>query len=231
METRVGETEQGKSLRDFLSMELYILMQLGMLVEFGCCGIQTDPRCAKRHILWNNLMKVADLHNMPWVIAGDFNEPLVNDDKFGGREVSVNKSLLFKECLDKCNMIDISFAGPRYTWTNRREIQALILERIDRFFVNPKWCLLYLDAKITHLPKYHSDHYPVLLEMQPGLSGGKKRLFRFQMCWMLDPTFPDIVSQAWGGANNLVEAVDSFTRNVVAWNKNQFKNIFTRKKF
>ena len=143
----------------------------------------------------------------------------------------MNKSLLFKECLDKCNMIDISFAGPRYTWTNRREIQALILERIDRFFVNPKWCLLYPDAKITHLPKYHSDHCPVLLEMQPGLSGGKKRPFRFQTCWMLDPTFPDIVSQAWGGANNLVEAVDSFTRNVVAWNKNQFKNIFTRKKF
>ena len=47
---------------------------------------------------------------------------------------------------------------------------------------------------------------------------------------MLDPNFPDIVSQAWGGANNLVEAVDSFTRNVAAWNKNQFKNIFTRKK-
>ena len=47
---------------------------------------------------------------------------------------------------------------------------------------------------------------------------------------MLDPTFPDIVSQAWGGANNLVEAIDSFTRNVVDWNKNQFGNIFTRKK-
>ena len=85
-----------------------------------------SPRCAERHILWNNLMKVADLHNMPWVIAGDFNELLVNDDKFGGRVVSVNSSLLFEECLDKCSMMDIGFAGPRYTWTNRREIQALI---------------------------------------------------------------------------------------------------------
>ena len=159
-----------------------------------------SPRCAERHILWNNLMEVANLHNMPWVIAGDFNEPLVNDDKFGGREVSVNMSLLFKECLDKCNMIDIRFAGPCYTWTNRREIQALIQERIDRFFVNPKWCLLYPDAKITHLPRYNSDHCHVLLEMQPGLSGGKKRPFRFQTCLLLDLTFPYIISQAWGGA-------------------------------
>ena len=89
-------------------------------------AVYASPRCAERHILWNNLMNVAELHNMPWVIAGDFNEPLVNDDKFGGKAVSVNSSLLFKECLDKCSMMDIGFAGPRYTWTNRREIQALI---------------------------------------------------------------------------------------------------------
>ena len=40
--------------------------------------------------------------------------------------MSVNRSLLFKECLDKCNMIDIGFLGPRFTWTNKREDQALI---------------------------------------------------------------------------------------------------------
>ena len=143
-------------------------------------AVYTSPSCAERHILWNNLMKGADLHNRPWVIAWDFNETLVNDDKFGGRAVSVNSSLLFKECLDKCNMIDIGFVGRHYTWTNRREIQALIQERIDRFFVNLQWCLLYLDAKVTHLPRYHSDHCLVLLEMQLGVSREKKRPFRFQ---------------------------------------------------
>jgi len=85
-----------------------------------------SPRTAKRFILWNNLIKAAELHNMPWVLAGDFNEPLSEKDKFGGRAVSVSKSLLFKECLDKCNMIDIGFLGPRFTWTNIREFQALI---------------------------------------------------------------------------------------------------------
>ena len=34
-------------------------------------------------------------------------------------------------------MIDIGFSGLRFTWTNKRNIQALIQERIDRFFVNP----------------------------------------------------------------------------------------------
>ena len=71
-------------------------------------------------------MKVADLQNMSWVIVGDFNERLLGEDKFGGRAVSVSRSLLFKDCLNKCNMIDIGFSGACFTWTNRREVQALI---------------------------------------------------------------------------------------------------------
>ena len=124
-------------------------------------------------------MRVAELHNMPWVIAGDFNETLLNEDKFGGRAVSVSRSLSFKECLDKCNMIDIGFAGPRFTWTNRREVQALIQERIDRYFVNPSWVLLYPEAKVTHLTRCHSDHCPILLEMQSRCHTGGIRPFRF----------------------------------------------------
>ena len=99
-------------------------------------AIYASPRSEERRILWSNLSKVAKLHNKPWIMAGDFNEPLVGGDKFGGRGVSLNRSLLFKECLDRCNMIDIGFSDPRYTWTNKRDINDLILERIERFFMN-----------------------------------------------------------------------------------------------
>lgn len=136
--------------------------------------VYVSPRNAERQVLWNNLMKVADLHSLSCVIVGDFNEPLLDDDKFGGRAVSVTKSLLLKECLDKCNMIGIGFSGPRFTWTNKREVQALIQERIDRFFVNPSWCLLYPEARVTHLTRIYSDHCPVLLEMLPRANGVKK---------------------------------------------------------
>ena len=71
-----------------------------------------SPKIAEKHILWNNLIKTVELHNMPWVLEGDFNEPLSEEDKFGGKTVSVSRSLLFKECLDKCNMIDIGFSRP-----------------------------------------------------------------------------------------------------------------------
>ena len=84
--------------------------------------VYASPKSAERHVLWSNLSNVADLHNMPWVIAVDFNEPLNDADKFGGRVVSVNWSLLFKECLDKCNMVDLGFSGLRFMWTNWKEV-------------------------------------------------------------------------------------------------------------
>ena len=96
-----------------------------------------SPRTAEKHVLWENLIKVDEMHDTPWMLAGNFNEPFMEGDKFGGRAISVSKSLLFKECLDKCSMIDIGFSGPCFTWTNKRNVQALIQERIDRFFVNP----------------------------------------------------------------------------------------------
>ena len=59
-------------------------------------AIYASPRSAERCVFWNNLSNVADMHHKPWVIAGDFNEPLIDEDKFGGRPVSINRSLLFK---------------------------------------------------------------------------------------------------------------------------------------
>ena len=74
-------------------------------------AIYASPRYAERQMLWNNLIKVAELHNMPWVLAGDFNEPIIGEDKFGGRPVSVNRSLMLKECLDKCSMARLHFGN------------------------------------------------------------------------------------------------------------------------
>ena len=88
--------------------------------------IYASSRIAERCILKNNLLSVFELNNLPWLLIGDFNEPLVSSDKYGGRVVNINNSLQFKECLDRCNMVDLGFSGPRYTWTNKRGINGLI---------------------------------------------------------------------------------------------------------
>ena len=42
--------------------------------------------------------------------------------------VSINRALLFKDCLDKCKIVDLGFSSLMFTWTNGREIQDLIQE-------------------------------------------------------------------------------------------------------
>ena len=159
-------------------------------------NVYASPRSTERQVLWEIFSKTADLHNKPWIIAGDFNEPFADEDKFGGRPVSINRSLLFKECLDKCNMVDMGFNGPKFTWTKRREINSLIQERIDRFFMNPNWCLLYPNAKVSHLTRCHSDHCPVLMETNPCRPMQMNRPFKFQSFWLSDPSFPSVINQA-----------------------------------
>lgn len=82
-------------------------------------AIYASPRFRETCLLWNNLSLVANAHNLPWVMAGDFNELLSPDDKFGGRPIIISRALAFKECLDVCNMTDLGFQDPRFMWTNK----------------------------------------------------------------------------------------------------------------
>ena len=163
-------------------------------------------------------------------MVGDFNEPLIEKDKYRGKGVHVNRSLAFKDCLDFCNMVDMGFSGPRYTWSNKRELNNLILERIDRFFMNLDWCLLYLDARVTHLPRCHSDHCSVLMETHPIRNINLTRPFKFQEFWLFDTSFPSVVSRAWSGSRDLAESINTFSRDVSVWNKTHFGNVHHRKR-
>ncbi|OMP11182.1 Endonuclease/exonuclease/phosphatase [Corchorus olitorius] len=71
----------------------------------------------------------------PWAIMGDFN--------------------------NSCNMIDLAFSGPPFTWTNEREVGSFIMERIDRVWANPEWRTLFPEASVSHLPRTHSDLFPL----------------------------------------------------------------------
>ena len=69
-----------------------------------------------------------------------------------------------------------------------------------------------------------------MLDMLPRNCTGRKRTFKFQTYWLIDPTFPRIVSHAWRQPNILVEAIENFTKEALIWNKVHFGNIFAKKK-
>ena len=211
--------------------EIHVLVKvLPSNFEFICTAMYASPRFHKRCVLWNNLKNAANLHDKPWVIVRDFNEVLLEGDKYGGRSISSSRSLLFKECLDHCSMVDMGFVGPRFTWTNKRNFSALVQERIDRFFANPSWYALHPNTRVTHLTRCVLDHCPILLETNPSNKVFLPRPFKFQSFWLSDLSFPGFVKEAWGRARTLREFVESFSRKATDWNKNHFGNFFGKKR-
>ena len=193
-------------------------------------AIYTSPRIAERRILWSNIEKVGQLHNLPWLMIGDFNEVLGGEDKFGGNHINLNRAIEFKDCLDSCNFVDLGFAGPKFTWTNKRQLLDLILERLDRCFANPVWRILYPEAAVTRLPRTFSDHHPVLIELWKPNGNGLERPFHFQTMWLLHPDFLRFVRESWPVGSPLKAATANFTKKVRKWNYEVFGNLFARKK-
>jgi hypothetical protein len=69
----------------------------------------------------------------------------------GGNRPSNSRIREFRNCLNACNMIDLGFSGPKYTWSNCHDMNSLIMERLDRVLANPDWRILFPEASVTHL--------------------------------------------------------------------------------
>lgn len=52
--------------------------------SFFFTGVYGDPVVAKRRGVWNQLQSIAVSRDEAWVLVGDFNELMCNDEKSGG---------------------------------------------------------------------------------------------------------------------------------------------------
>jgi exonuclease III len=160
-------------------------------------AIYGNPRRSERRILWENLKVIAGLNKLPWVMLEDFNDILLREEKWGGNRPSNSRIREFRNCLNVCNMIDLGFSGPKYTWSNCHDMNSLIMERLDRVLANSDWRLLFPEASVTHLTRIHSDHCPVLLTLCPNIPCILPRPFRFESIWFSHVDFMSVVEKAW----------------------------------
>ena len=118
------------------------------------------------------------------------------EEKLGGLPINRTRMMAFRNCLDKCGLIDLGFHGPRFTWTYKSPVwQSTIKERLDRGVANIEWALLFLSVEIHRLPRVKLDHCPILLTTEP--PGPKPaKPFRFEHMWLMDPTFPSLVQDS-----------------------------------
>ncbi|XP_026453493.1 uncharacterized protein LOC113354358 [Papaver somniferum] len=101
------------------------------------------------------------------MLVGDLNFILDNSEKQGGNEALSSASAMIQTVIQQIGLIDLKFQGDPFTWSNQREGDANIRERIDISLVNVSWFENFPDSIIHHLTRVASDHSHLFIEIDP----------------------------------------------------------------
>jgi ribonuclease HI len=103
----------------------------------------------------------------------------------------------FQMALEQCELFDMGYRGPKFTWSNCQESQTFIKERLDRGVANHDWYELYPDAEVIVEVSTTSDHAVLLVHLTGVQNGAKKYGFRYEAKWTLEQGYNEVVSRAW----------------------------------
>ncbi|XP_057418992.1 uncharacterized protein LOC130713221 [Lotus japonicus] len=174
-------------------------------------------------------MKPPDL--VPWCCFGDFNDILSPDDKLGGDPP--DQSILQERSLirSQCGLQEVNFSGNRFTWSNKREhLAGTIEERLDYVLVNRAWREAWPVSSVAHLPRYRSDHNPILLccgSRRSRVEKKRERVFRFEELWLQkEEECTEDVAAVWESSlSNLCEKISGVGTALDGWGRSAFGDI------
>ncbi|XP_072073484.1 uncharacterized protein [Arachis hypogaea] len=88
-------------------------IQMGAFSSF-CSVVYTNPHVRRRMRLWNNLIRVSNMIQGPWIVLGDFNDILMQNEVRRGFFYNA-RSEKFAETLAECNLFDMGAIGRNFT--------------------------------------------------------------------------------------------------------------------
>lgn len=94
--------------------------------------IYASPQGSMREKFYHYVEDMASYVNLPWLLVGDFNQVIRQEDKRGGRPVGGVEVDRLKQMVESCNLIELEFGGPRFTWSNGQMGRNLIEQRLDQ---------------------------------------------------------------------------------------------------
>ncbi|XP_059277530.1 uncharacterized protein LOC132031564 [Lycium ferocissimum] len=159
---------------------------------------------------------------------GDINSIMEADEKQGGRQHRLSRSIDFVGCMEDCNMMDSGFSGDKFTWTNARRLRGRVLMRLDRVMYNDLWSQSFSIVNIRHLPRTGSE----CGNMDPP----KTKYFKFLNFWIDQDDLMNIVRNSWqivvrGNPMWIMQQKLKRLSNYLSqWSKNHIGNIFDKMK-
>jgi hypothetical protein len=172
------------------------------------------PKVGKRHECWEVLKYLKSCSPSPWLRVWDFNEIVDNSEKWGAAWRKEEQMEQFRGCLEECQLSDLGFIGPKYTWTNAREDGNFTKVRLDKPLANKEWCMAFKEMTVHVLAARSSNHKPVMITFRGHdiLRFASKKSFQFEAKWLLDDEHYEVVGEAWGHGSGAISAMADVTK-------------------
>lgn len=195
-------------------------------------GFYGESVAADRGESWNCLKNLGRNSLMPWVILGDFNETLHDNEQLSINRRPATQIVAFRDVVDQLEMQDLGYEGYKYTWCNRRDAENNVQVRLDRALGNNQWISLYPHYKVLHLPFASSDHCPILLDSYCNETrvhrDGVRRRFRFEKMWLSHDDCKNIIKESWDdmpGSINVSGKLERLSDKLFDWNATTFGHV------
>ncbi|GJS35094.1 RNA-directed DNA polymerase, eukaryota, reverse transcriptase zinc-binding domain protein, partial [Tanacetum coccineum] len=177
---------------------LCIIETIDSKIKFFCAFIYAANTGRERKELWKNLIRYKRIVNdNPWVLMGDWNVSLNNEDHSEGESCKTADMIDFQECIEQIEIEDLKSYGIYFTWIkSRQNPESGILKKIDRVMGNNNFMGTFCNSTAHFLPHLSSDHCLAVLIM-PKVLSRKKRAFKFTNYVADKPEFLEIVEKEW----------------------------------
>lgn len=162
---------------------------------FDCTFIYAFNGANERRQLWDDLRAIKCQVQGAWIVTGDFNCPLSQEDRVGS-EVQFAEISDFRGCLDDCELSDVTSTGCKFTWSNNQLGDGRVMTKIDRCLCNDAWLDLLPRSFANFMPATCSDHSPVVVSFDHDNSIPKKSFIFYDM-WCKNDRFIEVVKAAW----------------------------------
>ncbi|KAL5547185.1 hypothetical protein UlMin_006872 [Ulmus minor] len=197
-------------------------------------GMYGNPDTSLRTQFWDLMKWLGDSHSLPWLCGGDLNEILFDHEKKGGGARDSYLLRNFREALEYCNLADLGFCGPKFTWCRGNNNSNFIQERLDRMLGNSGWSDMFPNSIVHHLRLWGSDHRPLLIEVlkDSEVSSLGKSLrrghFHFEEAWADEPECRDTILKHWreqtaGNLDEVAYKLHQCASDLLRWNLEKFR--------
>ena len=144
---------------------------------------------------WDNLSFFASSHSLSWLMAGNFNDIMGNNENLSYSSPNCNYIAHFNNVLNDCNLLNLGYNDPRLMWKNKKD-SRLVMKRLDRALCNPSWQLLFEETKVVHFLRTSSNHNPILINTLPSPPHPCNHPFHLKTMWFNNSFFPNVVNDA-----------------------------------